>query len=48
MSPLCQADVRIKNLYQTRHPREGGDPSPNLCFYHKLSVMDSRLRGNDE
>lgn len=31
-----------------RHPRESGDPSPNLRMEWKVRVMDSRFRGNDE
>jgi probable rRNA maturation factor len=36
-----------EELQQLRHPREGGGPSPALSKLHP-SVMDSRLRGNDE
>ena len=31
-----------------RHPREGGDPSPNVASRGEIGEVDSRLRGNDE
>ena len=41
--------LRATTIYAlTRHPREGGDPSPAPSTKSDVPEMDSRLRGNDD
>jgi hypothetical protein len=42
------APSRLRVSPLSRHPREGGGPSPELPVCLTGPVMDSRLRGNDE
>jgi hypothetical protein len=42
------ASPRLCSNHFSRHPREGGGPSPDRSVCRKRPVMDSRLRGNDE
>jgi hypothetical protein len=42
------ASSRLRVTHLSRHPREGGGPSPDRSVFTTGLVMDSRLRGNDE
>ena len=42
------APSRLRVNPLSRHPRDGGGPSPEPSVYTKAPVLDSRLRGNDE
>ncbi|CAM3071034.1 Riboflavin biosynthesis protein RibD [Sphingomonas antarctica] len=43
-----RSPLRVLLSTQSRHPREGGGPSPALTHLREDEQMDSRLRGNDE